>query len=940
MKSYDNANAGYVCTNLEDYFDYSDNDPVPAPPAVPCEGTEWTSGMKWDKGTKIEGLTPENVPAVEGCTWVVGDEGIHDEKHIHVDEACVNADDLTDYSTYCSLICSAVKEQPINGAACAGWYAKKSGHCYLYSEVEQMKSYDNANAGYVCTNLEDYFDYSDNDPVPAPPAVPCEGTEWTSGMKWDKGTKIEGLTPENVPAVEGCTWVVGDEGIHDEKHIHVDEACVNADDLTDYSTYCSLICSAVEAQPINGAACAGWYAKTSGHCYLYSEVEQMKSYDNANAGYVCTNLEDYFDYSDNDPVPAPPAVPCEGTEWTSGMKWDKGNKIEGLTPENVPAVEGCTWVVGDEGIHDEKHIHVDEACVNADDLTDYSTYCSLICSAVKEQPINGAACAGWYAKTSGHCYLYSEVEQMKSYDNANAGYVCTNLEDYFDYSDNDPVPAPPAVPCEGTEWTSGMKWDKGTKIEGLTPESVPAVEGCTWVVGDEGIHDEKHIHVDEACVNADDLTDYSTYCSLICSAVKEQPINGAACAGWYAKTSGHCYLYSEVEQMKSYDNANAGYVCSGEGNDDEGKDDEGKDDADHSSLDDCDSPAWMSGVKWDKGDKIEGLTPENVPAVKGCTWAEGKDAIHNEEHFHLGSMCVGATDLDSYSSYCLEICAAAVSQPINGVACAAWTAKDDGHCYLYSALPSKTKDDKKYNSGVPCNQLQVAGSTWTPPDYCMYMPKPPSPNMPSPPPYIAIVWLSSTVNMDEAVLQNETFMETFEADYKEEVAILAGVEASDVHIVGYVAGSVVVETEIIYTDSAEQAEQLDEGSTLEFSDNFTDTYGATQATVTSVTVASSPPPVTSSSSEDGDTSSSGNNAGLMAGIVAACVCGVAVVAALAGWKAKISSHAPVAEVKDDMGRKYSSCSTEENKSPCQDVESRGPSGSTSKITVNPLAYGL
>ncbi|KAK3284738.1 hypothetical protein CYMTET_7623 [Cymbomonas tetramitiformis] len=102
-------------------IDYSDDgDVVPAPPAVPCEGTEWTSGMKWDKGTKIEGLTPDNVPAVEGCTWVVGDEGIHDEKHIHVDEACVNADDLTDYSTYCSLICSAVKEQPINGAACAG----------------------------------------------------------------------------------------------------------------------------------------------------------------------------------------------------------------------------------------------------------------------------------------------------------------------------------------------------------------------------------------------------------------------------------------------------------------------------------------------------------------------------------------------------------------------------------------------------------------------------------------------------------------------------------------------------------------------------------------------------------------------------------------------------------------------------------------------------
>ncbi|KAK3268691.1 hypothetical protein CYMTET_22820 [Cymbomonas tetramitiformis] len=103
----------------------------------------------------------------------------------------------------------------------------------------------------------------------------CNG--WVSGSKWDC-TDITGMTTSNMPSISGCTWLNGDNGIHDGKHLHLEHGmCGSLTSLDEYSTWCSTICSYVYAAPVNSQACNAWHAKDDGHCHLCSAADSPGS---------------------------------------------------------------------------------------------------------------------------------------------------------------------------------------------------------------------------------------------------------------------------------------------------------------------------------------------------------------------------------------------------------------------------------------------------------------------------------------------------------------------------------------------------------------------------------------------------------------------------------------------------------------------------------------
>ncbi|KAK3251965.1 hypothetical protein CYMTET_38719 [Cymbomonas tetramitiformis] len=118
---------------------------------------------------------------------------------------------------------------------------------------------------------------------------------------------------------------------------------------------------------------------------------------------------------------------------------------------------------------------------------------------------------------------------------------------------------------------------------------------------------------------------------------------------------------------------------------------------------------------------------------------------------------------------------------------------------------------------------------------------------------------------------------TFTLEYKAEVAKSAHVP-EDYISVTISAGSIVVDTQVIFVSDAATAEAFSEKLEEEdqiFTDNFTQTYGNYSATDVVYSVLSSPPPSPSPPPQDQDSNSDGLGVGAIVGIVIAAVVAVA-----------------------------------------------------------------
>ncbi|KAK3233578.1 hypothetical protein CYMTET_56136 [Cymbomonas tetramitiformis] len=152
----------------------------------------------------------------------------------------------------------------------------------------------------------------------------------------------------------------------------------------------------------------------------------------------------------------------------------------------------------------------------------------------------------------------------------------------------------------------------------------------------------------------------------------------------------------------------------------------------------------------------------------------------------------------------------------------------------------------------------------SPPCAPPFTPPPPSPS--PPPPFLAVTTvITRLVDQDIAAFKDQTFEADFITAYTNELAASANVEPTYVTVTSIVAGSVVVNSEIIFISSVQDAEDFEakvkEDSASIFSEEFTSAYGTSTVVETTTALLVSPPPDTAVSPPTTEDSESTNSAG-------------------------------------------------------------------------------